>query len=522
MKKLLIALCAILLAVPLTSASASEADKTIKAYEYPLPAGYTIKSIDTDALGNVYYAALIDENHAKLVAVSPKGETKWTVNTPAGKDLYVMVDYKNHVYASTGSSLISYEPNGSVNWSKDLGTSSFTATPGKDAVVLTTEGRTWAYDENGKTLYDVDYSKEGKVATPDFGYGVWTKTLQANSKYTIDVYEGAKKLFTVDNEQPIGLAVTSPDGETVYMRDTVKKPSQSGSLYAFNLDGSIKWTYTIGKMQRIDDMQVLDNGTIVFSYRGQNKISAVSSEGKLLWTKEKKDKAPLGTIKDIVYFGGDVYDKNGNQVATVSDPSGSGYIIAGDGSILLTQNDKFTRMVFKYSDVFGSWAYQPVSRLIDAGIISGYPDGSFKPNGEITKEEFIKLLMSAKPQSKETEVSGFFSDVPNSRWSYGVITNAVATGVIDVTEEGALFHPSDAITREQMVVYTARLLRLTPVATNKTFNDASDITFHPNLVLAAASKGLISGYPDETFRPKANLTRAEAAVMITRVLDYKN
>ena len=178
MKKLIITLLTLLVTEPLISASANDVgdNKTIRAYEYNIPEGYTIKSIDTDSLGNVYYSALIDESHAKLVAISPSGQTKWSVNTPAGKDLYVMTDFANHVYASTGSKLISYEPDGSVNWSKDLGTNSFTASPGKDSVVLSTDGRIWAYDERGKILYYVDYSKEGKVALPDFGYGIWTKS----------------------------------------------------------------------------------------------------------------------------------------------------------------------------------------------------------------------------------------------------------------------------------------------------------------------------------------------------------
>ena len=240
-------------------------------------------------------------------------------------------------------------------------------------------------------------------------------------------------------------------------------------------------------------------------------------------TKNKGDNAPLGTIGDIVYFGGDVYDKNGNLIASISDPSGSGYIIAGDGSILLTQNNKFTKDArSNISDDFGNWAYEPVSRLIDAGIISGYPDGLFKPNGEITKEEFIKLLMTAKGASEKSEHSVSFSDVTTSRWSYDVISKAVAAGVIDVKEEGAMFHPDNAITREQMAVYTARMLRLSPVATSKSFTDASGINFHPNLVFAAETKGLVGGYPDGSFKPKEKLTRAEAAVMITRALDFES
>lgn len=511
----------VLLISPLQVSAAGE-DKIVKAYEHKIPSSYTIASMDTDGLGNLYYVAVVGGNQPKLFALSSEGKEKWTVTGKKNVKMFVHADFQNNVYTSAGNVLTSYTPNGKVNWTKDIG-EPFTISAGKNEIVISTTDRVRGFDYKGKVTYDIKYGGEKKVAEPDYGYGVWYKTTAVSKNVSIDVYRRGNKLFTAKspNNQPIGLVVASPDGKTIYMRDTIEAPSDSGHVYAYDTTGKLKWTYTMGVREWIGSMQVLDNGFIAVTSKRNENLTVLTPEGKLLWSKEKEDGVEVGSIGNTIYYGNDIYDKDGNLIVSVQNPDGYNYVSATDGAILFYKSNTLIRYTIKNSDILTSWAYPSIDRLITAGIVGGYPDGSFKPGGTVTKEEYLKMLLTAKPVDTATlPDSSPFSDVSTSRWSYGVIAKAVTSGILSVSDEGGKFNPSSAITRERMAVYTAKALKLSVSAT-KPFTDASSISYHPDLISAAASSGIIGGYADGSFQPKGNLTRAEAAVVITRVLDYK-
>ena len=514
-------LAAVLLITPLKASAAGE-DKIVKAYEHKVPSSYTIASMDTDGLGNLYYVAVVGGNQPKLFALSPEGKEKWSVTGKKNQKMFVLADFKNNVYTSAGTVLTSYTASGKVNWTKNIG-EEFTMSAGKNEIVISTTDRVRGYNYSGKLTYDVKYGGEQKVAMPDWGYGVWYKTTAVSKNVSIDVYRGGNKLFTAKspNNQPIGLVVSSPDGKNIYMRDTIESPSHSGHVYAYDTGGKLKWSYTIGEREWISSMQVLDNGYIAVTSERNETLNVLTPDGKLAWKVNKEDGVEVGSIGNTIYYGNDIYDKEGNLIVSVQNPDGYNYISAADGAILFQKGNTIIRYTIKNSDILTSWAYPSIDRLITAGIVSGYPDGSFKPSGNVSKEEYLKMLLTAKPaQSTTLPDSSPFSDVAATRWSYSIIASAVTSGILSVADEGGKLNPSSAITREQMAVYTAKALKL-PVTATKPFTDASSISYHPDLISAAASSGIIGGYADGSFKPKGNLTRAEAAVVITRVLDYK-
>lgn len=395
---------------------------------------------------------------------------------------------------------------------------------GKDGIVLSSSKRLWAYNPSGKLLYDVNLSSDSKVTVPDIGYGFWSKTeSRSNIAPSVDIYEASRKLFTATSKtgQYLKFVAASVDRKTIYIADMVTSSSHSGHLFAYDLKGTLKWTYTFATRKSAQEAVVMDNGSLVLKSSTEDKIYALSPEGKLIWENEIAggNRAPLNTNANIVYFGNTLYDKDGNILVTVENHNGLDYFLAMDGSILFTSADTITRYVVKYSDAMTSWAYPAINRLITAGIIGGYPDGTFKPGNSVTKEEFVKLLVGSAPAVAAGSATGSFSDVTSTRWSSGVISEAVKRGIVIPAEEGALFRPASAITREQMAVYVARALSLSTGAPSVPFTDHAVIGKLP-LVNAAASRGLIGGYPDGSFKPKNNLTRAETAVIITRVLDF--
>ena len=165
-------------------------------------------------------------------------------------------------------------------------------------------------------------------------------------------------------------------------------------------------------------------------------------------------------------------------------------------------------------DLSGHWAQGVISELIKAGAISGYPDGSFRPDSSITRAEFAAVLVKALKLEPRSGVT--FSDTVG-HWAQVSIETAAGHGIVSGYENGS-FGPDNLITREQMAVMIVKAADLS-AGEGKTFTDAGQIGAWAKTAVAAASgNSIISGYPDGSFRPQANATRAEAAAVIVKIL----
>ena len=161
------------------------------------------------------------------------------------------------------------------------------------------------------------------------------------------------------------------------------------------------------------------------------------------------------------------------------------------------------------SDVTGHWAAQPIDTWQSAGLFSGYPDGTFRPNGNMTRAEFAAMLN--KLVKGQAQGNKSFADVARDAWYYDDVVALAEAGVVD----GASFRPNDAITREEAVVMFAKALGLS-AASDKTFPDQDQISADAlPYVKAAVAAGYISGYPDGSFGPNKTITRGEVAQIMT-------
>jgi flagellum-specific peptidoglycan hydrolase FlgJ len=171
-----------------------------------------------------------------------------------------------------------------------------------------------------------------------------------------------------------------------------------------------------------------------------------------------------------------------------------------------------------FRDIHGHWGKEPIERLAKLKIISGFNDGMFRPESKVTREQFVKMLVEAmdyEPILGKTT----FNDVLSHRWSNPYIESAIRNGIIPIRQYGTNFEPALAISREEMANYVSRALSLEPVSRPLTFRDTHLID-NLALVSAVVQYGIIIGFSDQTFRPDQELTRAEAAVVITRILDH--
>lgn len=168
-----------------------------------------------------------------------------------------------------------------------------------------------------------------------------------------------------------------------------------------------------------------------------------------------------------------------------------------------------------FRDTAGHWAEKTLDEWQDEGLIDGYGDGSFQPNGTMTRAEFAKLVNRTMGFTAESEIS--FSDVTERDWFHAEVARAVAAGYAQGS--GGLFRPNQPVTRAEAATMLARAAGL---AANEeradAFADAASIpTWARGSVGAAAEAGYMTGYPNGAFGALGSITRAEAVVTLDRV-----
>lgn len=163
-----------------------------------------------------------------------------------------------------------------------------------------------------------------------------------------------------------------------------------------------------------------------------------------------------------------------------------------------------------------AWAKECVQYLAENKIIDGYEDGSFKPFGNITREEFVKLTVSAL--KLELSYCDEFSDVTEDKWYAGYVGAAYNAGITSGYDNGR-FGAGENITRQDAAVILARAIKAENSENLSVFNDESDISeYAVKPIKALFEKGIIKGNETGNFLPKNMLTRAEAAMMIYNML----
>jgi hypothetical protein len=179
--------------------------------------------------------------------------------------------------------------------------------------------------------------------------------------------------------------------------------------------------------------------------------------------------------------------------------------------------EKAPEVIKPLNDIEGHWAAAEINQMYSSGIIGGYPDGSFKPNNQITRAEFVAILVKAF--QLETESSKVFNDTVQ-HWAKDYIAAAAGKNVVNGYSD-ELFGPDDFITREQMAVMVVNAAQLTEVTGGKTFTDQDQFSsWAQDAVIIAASNELITGYQDNSFKPKNNATRGEAVTIISRAMQF--
>lgn len=221
--------------------------------------------------------------------------------------------------------------------------------------------------------------------------------------------------------------------------------------------------------------------------------------------------------------------RHGLTVAKPKDPVNGGYIFDG------WYTDKTFRHRYDFSTplteditIYAKWFLivlpgvtvkknTPKLNTSDHfAYVQGYPNGTVKPAGNITRAEtaaiLFRLMDDASRKTYYSTKSGF-RDVASGSWYNTYVATLNNAGVITDSSNG-YFRPNEAITRAELAAMLAKFSETTGAANY--FNDVSTKYWAANAIAICAKLGWINGYPDGTFRPDRNVTRAELMAMINR------
>ncbi|HHV62462.1 MAG TPA: S-layer homology domain-containing protein [Firmicutes bacterium] len=173
-------------------------------------------------------------------------------------------------------------------------------------------------------------------------------------------------------------------------------------------------------------------------------------------------------------------------------------------------------------DIEYSWARDAIEPLVEEGIISGYPDGTFKPEATITRAEFAKIV--ARAFAIRSGGQQAFKDVKDG-WAKAYITALADHGIVSGYPDGT-FRPKKNITRAEMVTMLMRVIKLAdkmdrPTPWEPSFTDVQPGYWAFRYIETANRLGILPVHYGVVFEPNVDTTRAETAWMVKSLIDLK-
>jgi PKD repeat protein len=169
------------------------------------------------------------------------------------------------------------------------------------------------------------------------------------------------------------------------------------------------------------------------------------------------------------------------------------------------------------------WALNWILACVSAGIVQGYPDGTYGPDIPVTRDQMAVYVSRALAGGDEFVPSGpatpHFADVPTDYWAYDYVEYARYVGVVQGYSDG--YHPTEPVDRGQMAVYIARAVadgeaNVPDGPVIATFDDVPTDYWAYKYVEYCKAHGIVQGYDPVTYAPEAEVTRDQMAVYIAR------
>ncbi|MDK8189043.1 S-layer homology domain-containing protein [Paenibacillus sp. UMB7766-LJ446] len=240
----------------------------------------------------------------------------------------------------------------------------------------------------------------------------------------------------------------------------------------------------------------------------------------LIGRKSKRNVLIVGLLTTALMAGALLNNGTVGLVSTVDAAAGT----SGGGTT--------ASALTKFKDIKGHWAQATIVKAYDKNLISGYQDGTFRPNAKITRGEYATLLSRATSWEK-VQGENPFADL-KGHWSESAVTQLVGQGFIDAGDYPKGFNPNAELTRYEMMKWIANGLIKSGTSFQDAFDDTRDTLLPtpevnrgtiraeqiPYLALVRGT-GIVGGFEDGSLKPADPTTRAEVSAILLRYMDVE-
>ena len=263
---------------------------------------------------------------------------------------------------------------------------------------------------------------------------------------------------------------------------------------------------------------------------GYGWLEAVDPGGRVYLT--DKDRWGVHSVK--------LYSATGELLGTIAAAgpeifnSVSGIAITVDGLMVVSESQANRIHLFemarsRFSDIpWWHWAGRHIEAVAEAGIVQGYPDGTYRPLQPLTRDQMAVYVARGLAGGDEAAPDGpptpHFSDVPRQHWAYKYVEYAHTKEVVYGYPDGS-YRPGGLVNRGHMAIYIARAMAggdgNVPEDSDGVafFSDVSPLHWAYRYVEYCHDRGVVSGYSDGRYRPGALVDRGQMAVYVTRAFD---
>jgi hypothetical protein len=401
-------------------------------------------------------------------------------------------------------------------------TSASGTTPVSDTVVLdlTTDAKvTKETNSDGQAVTKVAVD-EGKL-NDAFSGQIQTVVVEINgTDPVVKVDLPANALVSAVNKQPKAKVYIKTDGASYRLPVSVLKsmPKDTAVTVTITKVSGKKADDVNAEVQQAGSQSLLDNpvdfnvsinGEEVTDFQGVYVDRTLTV--KSLADPSKVTAVWFDTNNKMNFIPSSIINNNGSLEVTIHSQHNSIYTVI--------QSNK------SFADLQGHWAKSDVELLANKMIVDGVEDNSFAPDNNITRAEFAALLVRSLGLV-EVKSDHTFTDVNAADWYAGVVGTAQKAGFISGYEDGT-FRPNAWITREQMVSMIVRALKVggkevkaDPSLLTKFTDEPFISDWAKDAVSATLSAGILQGTNDTTFAAQDHATRAQAVTVLKRALQY--
>lgn len=212
-------------------------------------------------------------------------------------------------------------------------------------------------------------------------------------------------------------------------------------------------------------------------------------------------------------------DVSSGTYTLIEKKAPEGYVLSNETYTLTVSGSRVTMNGKAYSPVtFVNRKAAELNRTDHFAFLVGYTDGTFGPERNMTRAEVTTMFARLLTEQIEADktYSNTFSDVPKGYWAANYIGYMQQFGIITGYSDGS-FRPDAPVTRAEFAAIASRFEKLTEGS--KSFTDVSDTYWAARYINFAATRGWVTGYSDGTFKPENTITRAEVAAVTCRLLE---